>query len=144
MSTNQLTQYSPDQITIAIGAIRVDGFADGTFVALEQETPTFSKVTGADGKTTRVKSLNRSGQVTITLMQTSLSNDFLSALHIVDRDTPGGATVPMFIRDRGGRSLFTAAQCWISTPPKPEYSRDNSTREWVIEFAKVERNDGGN
>ncbi len=145
MSTPQLTNYDADQVTVALGAISVDGFADGTFVSIEQETATFTKVTGTDGKTTRSKTLNRSGSVTISVMQSSLANDKLSALHTLDRDAPNGAgVVPLYIRDRGGRALYTAAQAWIAEPPKPTFGREAESRDWVIDFAKIDRLDGGN
>lgn len=145
MPTPKLTTYSADEVSVTLGSILVDGFADGTFVTLEQETETFGKVVGSDGKVSRFKTLNRSGSVTISVMQTSLSNDLLNALHILDRDAPNGAgIVPMTIRDRSGRSVYFAAQAWIAAPPKPTFGREVESRDWTIHFAEIERTDAGN
>lgn len=145
MATPQTTVYDADQVTVALGAILCDGFQDGSFVEIAQDEATFTKKVGADGKVSRSKTLNRAGKVTITLMSTSLSNDFLSALHILDRDAPNGAgIVPLYIRDRSGRALYTAAQAWVAKAPDVSFDREATPRAWEIEFSKLERSDGGN
>lgn len=144
MATPQLTIYDFDQVTVAIGPILIDGFADGEGVVIEQEASTFGHVVGIDGKVMRSKTLTRTATVTLNLLQGSAANDLLSALHILDRDAPGGAgVVPMFIRDRNGRALYKAAQCWIMTAPTVTFDREATTRTWVIACAKLERVDGG-
>ncbi len=52
--------------------------------------------------------------------------------------------MPLYIRDRNGRSLYTAAQAWISKAPSVTFDRVATTRTWEISFAKIERLDGGN
>lgn len=127
-----------------LGPIAMDGFADGLFMTLAQTSETFTKYVGTDGKVMRSKTLDRSGTCTVELMQTSAANDLLSALHILDRDAPNGAGVlPLWIRDRNGRALYTAAQAWIEKAPEVTFDRAGTTRTWVIGFAKIERVDGG-
>jgi hypothetical protein len=137
--------YDADQVTVALGPIMLQGFQDGEGVTIEQAAETFTAVVGMDGQVTRSKTLNRMATITIKLMQSSTANDLLSALHILDRDAPNGAgVVPLYIRDRNGRSLYTAAQAWISAPPSVTYDREATSREWVIQVARLERLDAGN
>ena len=58
----------------------MSGFADGTFLTVDRDDDQWAKVTGADGTSTRIKSNNRSGNMTLTLKQSSPSNDVLSRI----------------------------------------------------------------
>ena len=76
--------YDPANVIVSIGGTPMSGFADGTFVMVSRDEDIFSKVSGADGEVSRAKSNNRSGSLTLTLMQTSMSNDVLSAIAVLD------------------------------------------------------------
>lgn len=144
MPTPQLTIYDFDQVTVALGAILFDGFQDGEGVTIEQEDA-FTDKNGIDGKTVRSKTYNYTATVTINLMQTSACNDLLSALLNVDTAAPKGAgVVPLYIRDRNGRALYTAAQAWIAGPPQVTYDGEATVRAWKIRCARLIRVDGGN
>lgn len=143
--TATTTTYSADEVTVGLGPILVDGYGDGEFVRIEHNQPTFGLKVGTDGKGTRFKFLDRSAKITITVMQSSSANDALSTLHEGDRSAPNGAgIVPLYIRDGSGRALYTAAEAWISEPPKPAFGREPGAREWVVECTELERFDGGN
>lgn len=44
-----LATYAPDEVSIVIGAVIVSGFADGTFIDIEEMSDGVSSVAGADG-----------------------------------------------------------------------------------------------
>jgi len=138
--------YDADQVSVLVGAILIDaGFADGEFVRIEQEADDFTDSVGTDGEVTRSKTKDGRATVTILLGQSSQSNQALSALSNLDRAAPNGAgIVPLMIRDRGGQSLYTATECWISKPPDVSFDREPTTREWTLRVADLIRNDGGN
>jgi len=143
-ATPQLTIYDLDQVTVALGPILIDGFQEGEAVTIE--TPdTFTMKVGADGKVTRSKTLNLSAIVTITVMQSSAAMDLLGALHLLDRNAPNGAgVVPLYIRDRSGRSVYTGAQAWIAKAPDITFGNEATPRAWVVHVARQNRIDGGN
>lgn len=144
-NTPRLTTYQFDQVTCAFGPILMDGFQDGEGIEIEQNQPTFTTHVGADGKVTRAKTLDRTATVRINLMQTSAQNDALSAIHIADRDTPNGAGIlPLYIRDRNGRSLHTAPEAWIQKAPDSTYDRTPTVRVWELGVAFLENFVGGN
>ncbi len=141
----QFYTYDADQVTIALGPILAEGFQDGEMVTIDPGAEVFTDVVGTDGQVTRSKTLNRTATVTVKLMQSSSTNDLFSTLLTTDQNAPNGAgVVPLYIRDRNGRSLHTAAQAWISAWPSVSYDRGAVMREWVIRVARLENFVGGN
>ncbi len=135
--------FDPKQVQVIIGGNQMAGFADGEFINVERDEQTFSKVVGADGEVSRAKSNNRSGLFTLTLLQTSASNDILSAIMLADELTNSGI-VPVFIKDSLGTSTLFAGEGWIQKPPAYAADKEITNREWVIELASVDVFIGGN
>ena len=73
-----LFTYDPAQVVITIGGIPMSGFSEATFIELAYTEPTWNMITGADGLTTRSKTNNYTATLTLTLKQSSVSNDVLS------------------------------------------------------------------
>lgn len=141
----QTKTYSPDLVLAIFGPNRIQGFADGTFVKVERNEDSFKVLVGADGEVTRTRSLNRSGRVTFTLLQTSESNLYLAALVAADELTSNGTGVlPLMIKDRNGNSLHAASEAWVLKPAAGEYGKEVGTREWVIECGDLKTFEGGN
>jgi hypothetical protein len=138
-------EYDPTQVTVSLAGIVVQGYADGEFVGVEQETDNFSDVAGTDGEVSRARTSDRRATIRFVLMQTSSSNDLLSSLANLDLKTPGGSGVgALYIRDRLGRALYRAQHAWIQKPPDVSFDREPTPREWTIRCARLERVDGGN
>src|SRR5512136_789726 len=100
--------FDPKQCLVVIGGVPMGGFADGTFVSVERTSDTFTKVSGADGIVSRSKTKDRSGTLTLTLAQTSPSNDVLTGFAVKDELSNSGI-VPVLIKDLSGRSIYVAA-----------------------------------
>ena len=81
--------------------------------------------------------------MTITLAQTSPSNDVLDALALLDENTSTGI-VPALVKDNSGRSIHFSALAWIRRVPTSEFGKEISNREWVIDLADYESFSGGN
>lgn len=137
--------YSPGAIVITVGGVAMGGFADGTFVSISRDEQSFTKVTGADGTVSRSKSNNRSGAVTLTLQQTSPSNEVLSSLLAQDELDGTSGVVPVLIKDTSGETRFFSGTGWVrGLPDNIEFAKEISNREWVIEMADMEFNLTGN
>lgn len=140
-----LKSYDPKLVTITFGPVLVTGFADGQFLSIEQNEDAFALKIGSDGEGARARSNNNSARITITLMQSSLANDFLAAQHELDKTLPFGAgTVPLLIKDLSGRALFFAQNAWIVKYPTSGFDREVMEREWVIETDNLVNFPGGN
>jgi hypothetical protein len=145
MAAGDLKVYDPDQIRVNLAGLPLSGWADGEFVRIERESDAFDDVVGTDGEVTRSKTNDHRATVTLRLMQSSDSNDLLSSLYNLDRNSPNGAGVgPLLIRDAGGRSLFVAEKAWIRRPPDVVFDRTATEREWVIRCANLIETHGGN
>lgn len=134
--------YNPKLVAVSFANIPLTGFGD-TFISAERNSDAFSVVVGADGEVSRVQSADRSGKVTITLKQTSLSNDLLSAYALADELT-GLSVGSLLVKDIAGTTLLSAQEAWISKMPAVEMGKDGAEREWVIECAHLIINVGGN
>ena len=135
--------YDPAGVTVSVGGYPIQGFADGTFINVERSADLFSKVVGADGFTSRSKSNDRSGTVTITLKQTSPSNDVLAGIQLLDEVSNQGV-VPVMVKDINGNTLVFSESGWIRKAPTIEEGRDLTDREWAFDCADLDMFAGGN
>lgn len=135
--------YDPGKVVVNVGGIPIEGFADGTFVNVERSSDTFTKSTGADNRTTRIKQGDKSGTITITLSQSSPSNDVLSGIMLLDETTNDGV-VPILVKDLLGTTLAVSAYSWIRKPPAAPFAKSISNREWIFDCADLNMYIGGN
>lgn len=135
--------YDPKQVILAIGGVPMSGYADGTFIRVSRSTDSFSKVSGADGVVSRSKSNDFSGEVVVTLAQTSPSNDVLSAFLAADELTNKGV-LPILCKDMSGRSIHFTGFAWIRKPADAEYGKDIANREWTLDCADLVMGTAGN
>lgn len=134
--------YDPKAVVVTFRGAILTGYADGTFITAERNEDSFALQVGADGEYTRTISRNRSGRVTLTLLQTSPSNDILSAFAKVD-EVSGQGKGPLSIKDLRGNTVVFAETAWLTRPSNVEYGTEGSSREWVFETGKLEMNVGG-
>lgn len=142
MAQGQTFQYDPSQVAFNVGGVDINGFAEGTFVKISRNVEAFTTVVGSDGEATRVKSVNLSGLFTITLQQSSPSNDYLSGLANLDELSSTGA-VPIYMKDVNGTTIAKCSVGWVKKKPDSEFSNVNSNREWVFETGNLQYFIGG-
>lgn len=135
--------FNPKQVLLSVGGVPISGYSDGTQISVERTEDTFTMTTGADGYTTRVKTNDRTASMTITLAQSSPSNDILSGFAALDELSDSGV-VPVLLKDNSGTSLVFSAQCWIRRYPTQDFAKSISNREWMIDMTDVEMFVGGN
>ena len=135
--------YSPKKVSVIVAGVIMAGYAEGSFISVERSADAFTKVVGSDGEVGRVHSADRSGRITLTLQQTSESNDVLSALQIADEFSLTGK-FPVIVKDNNGTSLYHGMDAWIVKSPNAEYSNSMSPREWMIDVADLTAFSGGN
>lgn len=137
------TTFDPKSVVVTIGDFPVSGYADGTFLEIVADTQQFTKVVGADGFTTRVKSNNYGGVMTLTLAQSSPSNDFLSEILTADRTLNAGI-VPILIKDLLGRTVIFSATGWIQQFPDIAFGNEINNRAWTFDLSDIDMFIGGN
>lgn len=132
----------PGKFPMTFKGVNIVGIADGTYVEVERAEDGWSMYVGADGEVTRVRNRNRTGAVTFTLSQASITNTQLSAIAIADEK--GGTGVgPLLIKDLNGETVYAAKEAWIRKIPKGEHAKEATTRQWVIDCAELTMVIGG-
>lgn len=137
--------YDPKQVVVNLSyglnfATQITGFADGTAIKIVRTAEAYSKTVGMDGDTSRVKNSDRSGECTLTLAQTSPSNDFLTAMANATSDGDVGR---LTVTDIYSGSEYSSAYVWVKKPADVEYGKSLSNREWVLECADLDMNTKG-
>lgn len=135
-------QYDPGKVAVSFNGIQIQGIAPDTFVRVARTTDAYAKEVGAGGDVTRVRSRDRSGEVTITLMAASPTNDLLSAVHASDELLNDGVG-ELQVQDNLGTTILVAANAWIKKLPEVEFGSEGGTREWMFECAELEMLVGG-
>lgn len=135
--------YDPSQVIISVGGVPMSGFTDGTFCEVVRDEATWVKTVGADGIVTRGKTNNRSGTLTLTLKQSSASNEVLSGFLIADELSNVGV-IPILVKDLSGDSVYFAAQGWISAFANSTFGKEVGDRTWTISLAETDVFVGGN
>lgn len=128
--------YDPKNVIVTINGTPVTGFADGTGIKVSRLNDMYTTSTGMDGDTSRVKSNDKSGEVTLTLAQTSPSNDLLSDLSNKDEVDADLATVQ--VADVVTGSIYTSATGWVKKHPDIEFGKDVSNREWIMSCVDID------
>ena len=136
--------YASDRVAVTFGAHSVKGMKKDTFVLIEQMADGITSQAGADGEVARSMSADKRCKVTLTLQQTSQSNNVLNAFHDADIASGGAMTLPLMIKDLRGDTLFMAGEAWIVKKPNSEFGNEVGSREWVFETASATYTVGGN
>lgn len=137
--------YDPNRVKIILGGIPMQGFADGTFLEIAYVSDQFGEVAGTDGEVSRSKTNDGRAEVTIRLMQTSRTNDALSALVNSDLAADGGAGIGAFlVTDLSGTTLLSSENAWIKKIPDQQFGREATERAWTIMCDNLVSFIGGN
>lgn len=135
-------EYSAASVTVTFKGVAITGFGPDTFVTAERNEDAFTLAVGADGESVRAKSSNKSGIVTLTLMQSSVGNDALSAAAKLD-ELSGDGVGSLFVKDLNGTTLVSSQAAYVRKVANAEFARESSTREWVIETGELDIFVGG-
>jgi hypothetical protein len=140
--SNNLHTFSINEFIFTFGTTIVSGFAEGTFVNITMDAPMWTAMQGTDGEVCRVLRNKTMATITLTLLQTSMTNDDLTAL--MQADVSGNIPEPLVIKDLNGTTVALAAQCWIEKYSNTGFGDTAQTREWTIKAANLELFVGGN
>jgi len=135
--------YDPAKQVVIWKGIRLSGFADGTFIEIDRDADSFTKIVGADGEVARAASADRSGYVKVTVLQTAAINDVLSSELVKDELTRLNAG-SIFVKDLFGRTTASGPEAWLLRPAKVTLSKGIEAREWTFIVADLAIFVGGN
>ncbi len=151
MAVQRLATFAPNDVTVVITqrstgiAHIVSGFSEDSIVNIERSAETYALYTGADNTSTRVYNANKSATITLSLQQTSGSNDILSALYANDSATRNSSGLfTLQVSDASGRSRYFSDDAYIGVVPDSAFANSMQTRDWVIQAHNLDTYIGGN
>jgi hypothetical protein len=131
--------FDISKVALIVGGFPIE------FETLEVETPEgFSKRVGTQGEVAWSKINDDTAQVTITTLQTAASNLILDQLYEADRNSPGGITYNIMIKDILGTTLFSCTYGRLIKKPALRFSGDIEEREWLFDCSQSKSVIGGN
>lgn len=128
MTKMSVNTYSPNSVELSVGGYSIAGWDN---ITVARRVTSFLPIPGIRGKHTRVPNLDTSATITLTLIQTSPSNDVLSAIHGLDIINGTGRLV-LTLKDKSGRSVFSTSEGYITGYPETVFSGDFEYRTWTI------------
>lgn len=127
----EVNTYNPKEITMALGAHIVSGYAEDSFVTIDPNGGGITKKVGCDGEIVRSIDPDDTYIVKISVQQTSKTNAFLQQKLKQDQ-TSGTGTFPVLIKDLKGKFVFSADTAWVTKPASRGYGKEANNREWEI------------
>lgn len=135
--------YSAKNITLIFGGAKVHGFAEDDIVSIKPNGDGIQTYVGADGEVGRSLDPDETLEITVTLAQTSSSNDLFSTAYNLDRKT-GKGMVPLIIKDLSGTTMVSASQCWVANTPEMKKGKNIESNEWTLHTGQATVFVGGN
>lgn len=140
----RISTYSPKDVIILLGGFyEITGYAEDTFIGISKDTKPFDAMKSMDGEQARIYRKDEGYTVEITLAQSSVSNNVLSAIHNIDVATQMGK-MPLLIKDTKGSTTFFAGTAWIERIPDVTFGSSLGTRTWTFGTSEAALAIGGN
>ena len=120
--------YSPKDVILTVGGYQVTGWQS---ISVSRSVKGFTVIRGIRGKNTRVKNVDTSATINLSLLQTAQGNDVLSYIHELDLEE-GTARISLLLKDRSGRSVFSSNEAFITGYPTVTFSGQFEYRNWEL------------
>lgn len=137
--------YAPGEVVVTFLGNIITGFGD-EIVSAKRNSPLFTQVVGADGEVTFVKSADKTGEVKVTVKQTSRANAILGAIVQAD-ELAGLQQGPVMIADNNGHVIWAGIGRLAGWPEEVKRGKDAGDHVWTIlcpeirfEFAELPPN----
>ncbi len=151
MASTRTSTYSPIDVSVVIshpatGMIHtIAGYSDDSFINIARDSETYDHYTGIDNQATRIYKANTSAKITVTLAQSSASNDILTELYRYDKASRNSKGLfSVLVKDGSGRAYAFAQEGYIGKVPDSGYGAGMSTREWVLHVTQLDDYIAGN
>jgi len=131
MANPLVETYDSKKVIITLGGVPISGYTDGTFVNVTANSERWTRKVGADGEVNRALSNDNTSTIDITLLQTSLSNDYLRTVEAADALT-GLGMLPLLITDLNSGRIRFWPQAWIATEPDDGKAKETTDIGWTI------------
>jgi hypothetical protein len=128
--------YNLSDVIVTVSGLRLGGFGEDGGVEVEFQGDISSMKQGADGETTVSLLPIPPAVVTITLMETSASNEVLMGLLVAQRNLPEGFVLPFAMVDPNTGETLLGGQVTFMNLPNISKGKEAGTREWKLGLPK--------
>lgn len=125
--------YSPKDVTLTFGGYVLANWDE---ITVAQSGPAFRMIRGIRGKSTRVRTLNKSATITLVLPHTSVANQVLDEICRQDQ-VSGNGRLELTLKDVSGSEVFSSADAFIEKQADRNYSATMGSRTWVIQCMSI-------
>lgn len=128
--------YDSKKVKVYIGGEQIVGFSPDSKVTITPASDGTDRQVGTDGDVAFSVSNDNTFDIKINLMQSSKSNDKLSAFY--NAFTKNGTTKRIMIKDLSGSTVFSAPQCAPKNYAEAGFQKTAQSREWTIVTSQAE------
>lgn len=121
--------YDPKDVNVIVGGVVLTGVAEDSFVTAERMEDMFTEYVGAKGEVSISETSNNTGEVTVTLENTSPSVRYLNGL--ANKKGPA-AIVPVQVVDMNDNTVVSSTEARVRRPANYEAGRNITEREFVL------------
>lgn len=127
--------YNPKMVTMSLGNHLADGFADDSFITIEQVGDGNTHVVGVSGEVMVSVDPSNVYSIKIVVLQNSKTNKFLDTQY--EKLKAGyDAFFTVNIKDLLGNDKFTGNNGWVVKKPSIGYAKAAANREWELAVAE--------
>ena len=128
--------YSPELVrgfyNVAGVEIAVTGLADGTSIEASRNTPNMSHKVGTDGKVSKTKMVDKTGNIAFTLFQNSTTNIEFSIMQAVQDETDELIEGDLVLFDPSGGAIVRGQGCVLMETPNVAFGDEDQNRTWTF------------
>ena len=137
MSDVLVRSYDPAEVNLVVGGVVITGIASGTWITVERAEDDFTEYVGAKGEVAIAETNNRSGDITVTVENTSPS---AKLLYEWSRKRGKNALFPVSIVDANeeGKIRMGGPEARVRRPANYESGKEIMEREFVIFVADLD------
>lgn len=129
MAASTLLDFVPENVAISWGGVAITGFAPDTFITTRRNSANTTSAVGADGSVGITKNADKTGEIEISLMQTSDSHIWLAGVQAL-QDYGDLQRANMTVADASGGYFLRATNVHIMEPPEISLGADQNTKTW--------------
>lgn len=131
-----LSNWDSLNLAVTIGSHSVTGYADGSMIEIVPDSDAWVTTVDSDGHSDRHKTNNTNFTVTITLKQSSSSNDVLSTFYNVDQQVNTGS-FPITIIDMNGTSVISSLGAYVDRVADANMGMESTDRVWQLKLTNT-------
>jgi hypothetical protein len=139
--SDALAVYSAREVAVSWGLVNMEGFSNDNIVTMEYNSDLTSEVVSADGKLATAVTPDRTGTITVEVMQTSKTNIILSGILAYQNnldDTSEILKSDFAVADPSGSVLCVGRNAYLKKAPSIGLGIEQGTYEWVFVCEKLD------